>query len=155
MANRFQKEKQSNRKACLATGQSMPERKMFFDGGGKTKPPSQTFLWRELGRRGLLLIYLACSAIVYDSAVSPYNPAFRGNSLTGKPQAVEKYPQSLLHPEAGPLCPVMPYRTGQPPARFSSPGQRRRWTTSQAVAPVGPHASAARQPAWPWRKAPN
>ena len=62
MANRFQKEKQSNRKACLATGQSMPERKMFFDGGGKTKPPSQTFLWRELVRRGLLLIYLACSA---------------------------------------------------------------------------------------------
>ena len=56
------KEKQSNRKACLATGQSIPERKMFFDGGGKTKPPSQTFLWRELGRRGLLLIYLACSA---------------------------------------------------------------------------------------------
>ena len=135
----------------------MPERKMFFDGGGKNKA---SFADVSLARAGppriavdlpcLFCLQNASEAIVYDSAVSPYNPAFRGNSLTSKPQAVEKYPQSLLHPEA-----VMPYRTGQPPARFSSPGQRRRWTTSQAVAPVGPHASAARQPAWPWRKAPN
>src|SRR5699024_5462885 len=100
------KEKQSNRKACLATGQSMPERKMFFDGGGKNKA---SFADVSLARAGppriavdlpcLFCLQNASEAIVYDSAVSPCNPAFRGNSLTGKPQAVEKYPRSFLHPE--------------------------------------------------------